>query len=74
VNLVPPIELITENKIGVRDKENFIDEYKRMGTFIATMLKNGAGLQPESDVLDMGCGTGRVARPLTEYLRSISSC
>lgn len=68
VNLVPPIELIIENKIGIRNKENVLDEYKRIGNYIATVLKNRAGLHPESDALDMGCGTGRVARSLTEYL------
>lgn len=66
--LVPPIELITQNNVGIHDKENVLNEYNKIGNYIATVLKNRAGLRPESHVLDVGCGTGRVAIPLTEYL------
>lgn len=68
MTLVPPIELIAENNIGIHDKENVLDEYKRIGAYIAAVLKSRVGMQPDSDVLDMGCGTGRVARSLTDYL------
>ena len=67
-SLVPPIELITANNVGIHDKENILEEYNRIGTAITTMLKNRAELRPESDVLDVGCGTGRIAIPLTDYL------
>jgi SAM-dependent methyltransferase len=34
------------------------------------MLERLGGLQPDHDVLDVGCGIGRVAIPLTDYLSS----
>jgi SAM-dependent methyltransferase len=67
-SLVPPVELIVANNVGVHDKENILKEYARVGKYIATVLKNRADLKPTDSVLDMGCGSGRVAMHLTEYL------
>ena len=67
-DLIPPVELIAENNVGIHQKDDVISEYKKISNYLATVLKNRAGLRPESDVLDMGCGLGRVAGPLTEYL------
>lgn len=64
-NLVPPVELIVGNNIGTHDKEHIVDEYKKVGAKVASKLKDQAGVRPESDVLDVGCGTGRVAMYLT---------
>jgi SAM-dependent methyltransferase len=59
-DLVPPRWL---NPIGDGDFEStgaeFLDHFIRLG-----------GLQPSHHVLDVGCGIGRMARPLTKYLTS----
>jgi len=38
------------------------------GPMMVDMLRQHAGLQPSHRVLDIGCGIGRIAAPLTEYL------
>ena len=59
-DLVPPRWL---NPIGDGDfagtGAEFLDYFIRLG-----------GLEPSDRVLDVGCGIGRMARPLTEYLTS----
>ncbi|MDK1491814.1 class I SAM-dependent methyltransferase [Sinorhizobium sp. 7-81] len=43
-------------------------DFKAVGTeFLGHFIRMG-GLQPESRVLDIGCGIGRMAVPLTQYL------
>jgi ubiquinone/menaquinone biosynthesis C-methylase UbiE len=71
-----PID-IWEDITGKRDKltppkgKIFIGpgDFKKMGQ---TMLKNfiDSGLKPEHKVLDIGCGIGRIAVPLTSYLNT----
>jgi SAM-dependent methyltransferase len=42
-------------------------DFERVGhRWLALLIKYGA--QPDSDVLDIGCGPGRIAVPLTSYL------
>lgn len=43
------------------------------GDELLTMLKEYADLQPTDRVLDVGCGIGRVAAPLTKYLNDKGS-
>ena len=43
------------------------------GEELVGMLKKHAGLLPTDRVLDVGCGIGRVAAPLTEYLNASGS-
>ncbi|WP_157014904.1 class I SAM-dependent methyltransferase [Mesorhizobium xinjiangense] len=69
-HLTPPVELIAQNNVGIHDKENILAEYRKIGTYLFTVLKNRAGVRPDSDILDMGCGLGRVAAPFTTYLTS----
>jgi SAM-dependent methyltransferase len=38
------------------------------GAMMVNMLRQYAGLQPSHRVLDVGCGIGRIAAPLTDYL------
>ena len=58
--LVPPRWL---NPTGDGDFENTGEEF--LGYFVRL-----GGLRPEHNVLDIGCGIGRMARPLTSYLTS----
>jgi ubiquinone/menaquinone biosynthesis C-methylase UbiE len=43
-------------------------DYQRTGESIREQLVELAGLQPQHRVLDVGCGIGRVAVPLTSFL------
>jgi ubiquinone/menaquinone biosynthesis C-methylase UbiE len=45
-------------------------QYKEVGAQIVSLLVDECGLQPSDAVLDVGCGSGRGALPLTEYLSS----
>src|SRR4051812_33177243 len=68
MDLTPPVELIAQTNVGIHDKENVMKEYRKIGTYMFTVLKNRAKVLPDSRILDMGCGLGRVAAPFTEYL------
>lgn len=62
--LVPPDALIKEHSGGI-DRARFIS----MGEEIVTHSLIGFGmLQPGHRFLDVGCGCGKLARPLTGYL------
>lgn len=43
-------------------------DFRIIGNELASLLIEVGGLQPTDRVLDIGCGVGRVARPLTRYL------
>lgn len=61
-NLVPPTELLFD---GTSSRDEFI----RFGEgFCRDFVINRARLQPTSAILDIGCGNGGVARPLTQFL------
>jgi ubiquinone/menaquinone biosynthesis C-methylase UbiE len=42
--------------------------FKRRGEWFVKRLINPGGLRPDDRVLDLGCGIGRMAVPLTKYL------
>ena len=66
LELIPPDELIREHSGGI-DRERFIS----MGDEIVQhSLIGRAKLLPSHRFLDVGCGCGKLARPLTTYLNS----
>ncbi|KAB2488083.1 class I SAM-dependent methyltransferase [Priestia endophytica] len=61
--LTPPIELV--NYVGGGD-------FREVGEEFLNYFINIGMLKPDEDVLDVGCGTGRMAVPLTRYLNQNS--
>src|SRR3989339_999681 len=49
---------------------NFVgsSEFKKVGDEFAELFKNKGNLKPEYHILDIGCGIGRMAIPLTKYI------
>lgn len=45
------------------------EQYKAIGRMQVDWLRQHADLKPDDDVLEVGCGIGRIAAPLTQYLR-----
>lgn len=43
-------------------------DFTEVGRTITDYMRNDLGLTPSHDVLDAGCGAGRIAVPLTSYL------
>jgi SAM-dependent methyltransferase len=58
--LLPPRTLITDD----------YSDYDRIGREFREIFIRIGGLRPEHSVLDVGCGPGRMAVPLTKYLSS----
>jgi len=58
-DLLPPRKMI--DFVGEGD-------FKLVGETLLAYLKNLVGLKPHESVLDLGCGCGRIAIPLTRYL------
>lgn len=44
------------------------EQYKLIGNMQVEWLREYGGLKPDEDVLEIGCGIGRIAAPLTQYL------
>lgn len=66
--LVPPQELIVENGIGIGDYKKISEEFVKVGDGIVGRMIREGFISSEHKVLDVGCGLGRLARPLTKYL------
>src|SRR5262245_9249020 len=73
-DLIPPLDLLVQNRIGIVDHRSSADEFRRVGEgIIGNMISQGF-IRPDSKVLDVGCGLGRLARPLTKYLNGGEYC
>lgn len=70
MDLMPPAELIISNGIGVTDKPRVLDEFDRIGRSMSQSFIRQGFIKPESHVLDLGCGLGRIARGLVSYIRN----
>jgi SAM-dependent methyltransferase len=71
-----------ERPAGVPDRKASVEEmlpppdgfsvgqgdFQAIGLALVEELKRSCGLAPHHHVLDVGCGTGRIAIPLTQYL------
>lgn len=49
------------------------EQYVALGDSLKTFMVDHGGLQPDHKVLDVGCGIGLAARPLTTYLSPAGS-
>ena len=61
--LTPPRRLLTGD----------YGHFERLGNEFLVLFKELGGLKPDDDVLDIGCGPGRMAVPLTGYLSAAGS-
>ena len=61
MNLIPPDQLVKDNAIGEGD-------FSGIGESMAQGLIGRGFVNPSSRILDIGCGLGRLARPLVKYL------
>lgn len=65
----------TDELIPPTDRISFIGggDYKRIGEEFFNYFKEIGGLKSDDKVLDVGCGIGRMAIPLTKFLRANGS-
>jgi SAM-dependent methyltransferase len=61
--LIPPVERIF---VGIAD----IADFKKHGQVYLETFIEEVQLQPHEIILEVGCGIGRIAAPLTQYLTS----
>lgn len=65
--LMPPADLVVQNGIGVGRPDDVAVEFDEIGHGLVAELVRDA-LYPHHRVLDAGCGLGRLARALVDYL------
>jgi ubiquinone/menaquinone biosynthesis C-methylase UbiE len=64
---IPPKHL---NLVGGKNPKNldYQTYFKKVGKHFLKLFKKLGHLEPSNNVLDIGCGIGRMARPLTTFL------
>jgi len=66
--LIPPDELIIANGIGILGRDTIGADFVAIGNGILAEMIHDGYILPTDNVLDVGCGLGRVARPLVKHL------
>jgi ubiquinone/menaquinone biosynthesis C-methylase UbiE len=68
-DLIPPGSLILANQVtGAATPQEAEESFRSYGVDQAWDWIDRGYIKPDSDVLDVGCGLGRVARPLAGYI------
>ncbi len=63
-NLIPSEKLMSDQYIGHAKKDLFVEK----GDELFKLCVEDGSLTPDSKILDIGCGLGRLARPFTQYI------
>lgn len=67
--LIPPARMVLFVGHAEGDRDRIYEDFSRVGrNFVKHFVELG-GLRPDGHVLDVGCGIGRMAIPLTTYLK-----
>lgn len=69
-NYIPTAEMIVSHGIGIDDGKKIIEDFVKIGNGITQNMRAADLFRPDSAVLDVGCGLGRLARPLVDFLSS----
>jgi ubiquinone/menaquinone biosynthesis C-methylase UbiE len=70
---MPPVELIAANGIGMierEDQEKARMQFHNIGHGLIREMQHFGYIKPTDHVLDVGCGLGRLARPLVGHFTS----
>lgn len=67
-DLLPPVQMILDNKIGHWSPDTVHDEFREIGEGVIGNMIAHHFIKPDSRVLDVGCGLGRMARALVPFL------
>ncbi len=69
-----PEELVPDYAIARYVGDGGLELFKTVGNTMVEWFRSQCGLRPDETVLEVGCGIGRIAIPLTKYLTSGRYC